>query len=57
MQEWNEINSQEDIDSIFALIGKAHIQPQIACTFPLEEMSAVHALSEKGSGGKIVVLV
>ena len=48
--------TQEDIDEMFSLIRKADIHPQIARTFTLDQMAEVHALAEKGSGGKIVVL-
>ena len=49
--------TQDAIDAMFALIKKADIHPQIAHTFPLDQMAEVHVIAEKGSGGKIVVLV
>ena len=48
--------SQKAVDELFSLLRLARIHPLVAGTFPLEKIAQVHALSEKGSGGKLVVL-
>ncbi len=50
--------TQEDMDNIFSLIKKHHIQPQYDKVFTLDQIVEAHTLLEKGgAGGKIILKI
>ena len=51
-------SSKQDLDAIRTMFQNAQIKPQIAHTFPIEEIKDAHNLSEKGRVvGKIVLKI